>query len=281
MVVKPTLADEFAGSIAGRDHEVDLFGAAMIIARLGRDGLDPHHYAARLDHFAEAAAEHAEGSNRPEALAAAIDYQLFSVVGFTGNSDDYGSPENSYLDRVIDRRIGIPITLSLVYIEVAQRIGLRCEGVGYPGHFIVRCGEPEDAFYVDPFHQGARLDRQELLAGLPARDTAPASPESYLLPVTRRQILQRMLNNLRMAYRHEGDIHRWRLAVDLQLRIEPWNVPLLGERGFLHYRLGNPEAALDDLETFVHADQPGTTRVQATRLLEQLRTRLRTNEETP
>lgn len=280
-VVQDTLVDEFAAAVAGRDEEVDLFGAAMLIARLGNPSLNPHAYAAQLDRFAETAEEHAAGSRRPEDLAAAIDFQLFSILGFEGNSTDYASPENSYLDRVIDRRTGIPITLSLVYMELAQRLGLRCEGIGYPGHFVVRCGEPGDAFYVDPYHQGARLDRAELLSGLQDRQILSASPDMYLLAITRRQLLQRMLNNLRMAYRNLGDESRWCTAVDLQLVLEPWNTTLIGERGMLHYRLGDEHAAVTDLEAYVGANESEAHYAGATRLLEHLRIRLRTDEETP
>lgn len=274
-----TLADEFARAIDGRDQDVDLFGAAMVIARIGDPELNPHRHAAELDEIAEAALEHAGDSRAPEDLAAAIDYQLFSVLGYSGNAEQYADPANSYLDQVIERRTGIPITLSLVYMEIAQRIGLRCDGVGYPGHFVVRCGEPESAFYVDPFHQGQRLDRQELLAGLQAYAGGSPSPEMFLHPVTRRQILQRMLNNLRMAFQNAGDEYRWRIAVELQLRIEPWNATLIGERGMLHFRLGEPEAAVSDLEAYIDADEREATHAGAVRLLEQIRTRLRTDEE--
>jgi regulator of sirC expression with transglutaminase-like and TPR domain len=276
-----SLTDEFREATRGRDEEVDLFGAAMLVARLGYPTLNPHAYAARLDHVAEAAANYAAGAREPEALAAAIDYQLFSVMGFTGNSDDYGNPENSFLNVVIDRRTGIPITLCLVYMEIAQRLGLPCEGVGYPGHFIVRCGPAESPFFVDPFHQGARLDRHELLSGLTSRSVGTTSVESYLLPVTRRQLLQRMLNNLRFAFRNTGETARWLEAVDLQLVLEPWNASLIGERGVLQYRLGNTDAALVDLQAYVETNEPEAISAGAARLLEQLRTNLESTEQPP
>jgi len=278
-VVLTLLADEFSGAIAGRDHEVDLFGAAMLIARLGNPDIDPHRYARQLDLIAESVLEYVDGAREPEHLAAGIDYQMFSVLGFSGNVSGYGNPENSYLDVVLDRRTGIPITLSLVYMEIAQRIGLRCEGIGYPGHFIVRCGEPGAEFFVDPFYQGQRLDRNELLAGLPSRSPGMPSPASQLLPVTRRQILQRMLNNLRASYERIGDLARGRMAVDLQLRLEPWNLALIGERGTLAYHLGDIESALVDLQMVVTAGAPGAESPGITRIVEQLRTRQRPGEE--
>ena len=252
------IAREFSAAVAGASHEVDLFGAAIAIARIGRpDGasrqVDGHAVARELDLIAEAAREHAGDTLDQGALAHAVDHQLFTVLGYHGNAGDYNDAANSYLDQVMAQRSGIPITLSLVYMEVAQRIGLQCDGIGYPGHFIVRCGGAETPIYVDPFHQGARLDREELLAGLRSIHLGGASPESFLSAITRRQMLQRMLNNLHLVFREQRDIARWHMTVELLLILEPWNAALTGERGMLHYRLGEPRKALADLERYVAA----------------------------
>jgi regulator of sirC expression with transglutaminase-like and TPR domain len=271
--VKPEDLAAFSAAIAGADHEVDLFGAAMVIARLGDQYADPHATASRLDIIAEEAREYAGDDATPDALAHAVDYQLFSVCGFRGNTEDYADPRNSYLDQVVARRLGIPITLSLVYMEVAQRIGLQCEGVGFPGHFIVRYG-PEDApTFVDPFQQGVRLDRAELLSRLRGQALGRVSPESFLAGVTRRQILQRMLNNLHLTFRERRDLRRWLAVVELQLRLEPWNALLVGERGMLLYRTGDIEGALRDLERYVSAGDAPEANPGAIRLLDELRLR--------
>ena len=267
--------DAFASAIAGSDHEVDLFGAAMIIARLGNDRVNAHATAAALDVIAELARNHAGEGASADALAHAIDHQLFAVSGFHGNAEDYSDPRNSFLDEVVKRRMGIPITLSLVYMEIAQRIGLQCDGIGYPGHFIVRYGSEEAPVYVDPFQQGARIDRDELLARLRSIHTGGATPESFLAAVTRRQIVQRMLNNLHLIYRERRDLERWLAVVELQHRLEPWNATLVGERGMLCYRLGRVQDALHDLERYVSAaghDRPEAN-PGAVRLLDQLRLR--------
>ena len=154
--------DEFSRAIRGANHEVDLFGAAMVIARLGGSAAPPHEVARRLDFMAERVRDYAGDNPTAEALAHAIDFELFTRSRFRGNTEAYTDPRNSYLDEVIERGLGIPITLSLVYLEVAARAGLECDGIGYPGHFIVRYGYPESPVYVDPFQQGARLDREEL-----------------------------------------------------------------------------------------------------------------------
>jgi regulator of sirC expression with transglutaminase-like and TPR domain len=163
-------------------------------------------------------------------------------------------------------------------MEVAQRVGLRCDGVGYPGHFIVRCGDPESPVYVDPFREGARLDREELLANLRSYDLQGATPESFLAAVTRRQLLQRMLNNLHVAFRERRAPEPWLTTVELLLKIEPWNAALVGERGMLNYRLGRPQQALEDLERYVAATSR-TVSAGARRLLDELRLRYGGNEE--
>lgn len=243
----------------------------MIIASLGDHDPSPHAVARELDLIADAVRAYAGDTTDAERLAGAIDYQLFAVLGFHGNTADYAEAENSYLDQVIQRRLGLPITLSLLYMEVAQRVGLLCEGVGYPGHFIVRCGGPAAPIYIDPFHQGARLDREELLAGLRSYNLSGANPESFIAAVTRRQLLQRMLLNLHVVFREQRDISRWRSVVDLLLCLEPWNATLIGERGMLHYRLGDSQAALADLERYVEATGAGFAPPGALRLLDELR----------
>ncbi len=264
---------DFEAAVAGPDHAVDLFGAAMVIAGLRGEPVDGHAVARQLDLISEAVRDQAGDTTDPDRLAHAVDHQLFAVLGFHGNSTDHDDPENSYLDRVVERRTGIPITLSLVYREVAQRVGLICDGIGYPGHFLVRCVTGGEPIYIDPYHQGARLDRAELLAGLRGQRLGATVPDAFLAAVTRRQILQRMLNNLRAAFRQRRDPARWLATVELALVIEPWNAALVGQRGMLLYRLGRPAEALEDLERYVGAGQRDTVAAGALRLLDELRLR--------
>lgn len=262
---------EFRQAVRGADHEVDLFGAAMVVSRLGGHRVEPHRTARQIDLIAEAALEHAGLAPSQDALAHAIDYQLFQACGYHGDTETYNDPRNSYLDLVVDRKLGIPISLSMLYMEVAQRVGLPCDGVGYPGHFIVRYGGPDEYTYIDPFQQGARIDREELLARLRAHRLGGAQPEMFLAAVTRRQVLQRMLNNLLVVFREQRDLDRWYSVLELQLCLEPWNANLVGERGMLHYRLGRMEPALADLEAYVSASEGEVASRGAVRLLDQLR----------
>ena len=267
-----TPESDFAQAIAGHDHEVDLFGGAVAIARLGRDDVDSHALARELDLIAEAVREGVPDRPTPEVLAGAVTAELFENRGFSGNREHYADPENSYIDRVIERRLGIPITLSLVYIEVAQRVGLECDGVGFPGHFLVRCGG-DDGFFLDPFNAGEQLTREDLLARLDGSASTLPSIDSLLAAVTRRQILQRMLVNLCVAYQGTGDALRWIAALGFRLRLEPWNAALYLERGLLHYQQGEESLALADLERYVGSGEPDLS-PRALRLLDTLRLRL-------
>ena len=267
-----TPESDFAHAIAGHDHEVDLFGGAVAIARLGHDDVDGHALARELDLIAETVRERAGDHVAPDLLAATVTAELFEERGFRGNREHYTDPENSYVDRVIERRLGIPITLSLVFLEIAQRVGLECAGVGFPGHFLVRCGG-DNGFFVDPFNAGEQPTREELWGRLEGRTSTFPSVDSLLAAVTRRQILQRMLVNLCVAYQGVGDTERWTAALGFRLRLEPWNAALYLERGLLHYQQGEEALALADLERYVDSGDPDLS-PQALRLLENLRLRL-------
>ena len=267
-----TPESDFAQAIAGHDHEVDLFGGAVAIARLGRDDVDGHALARELDLIAEAVRERDAERSGSGPLARAVAAELFENLGYRGNRERYTDPENSYIDRVIERRLGIPITLSLVYMEVAQRVGLECDGIGFPGHFLVRCGG-DDGFFLDPFNGGQQLSREDLEGRLEGHTADLPSLDSLLAAVTRRQILQRMLVNLCVAYQGMGDAPRWIAALGFRLRLEPWNAALYLERGLLHHQQGREALALADLERYVGS---GATDLspRALRVLEDLRMRL-------
>ena len=267
-----TPESDFARAIAGHDHEVDLFGGALAIARLGHDDIDGHALARELDLIAESIRERVPGRPDAASLTAAVSAELFGNRGFRGNRENYTDPKNSYIDCVIERRLGIPITLSLVFMEVAQRVGLECDGIGFPGHFLVRCGG-DDGVFVDPFNAGEQPTRADLLGRLEGRSSAFPSVDSFLAAVTRRQILQRMLVNLCVAYQGEGDPQRWVAALGFRLRLEPWNAALYLERGLLSFQQGEEALALADLERYVGSGESDVN-PRALRVLDTLRSRL-------
>jgi len=176
---------------------------------------------------------------------------LYGRLGFRGNEQDYYDPRNSLLPDVLDRKLGIPITLALVYCEVARCAGVRARGVSFPGHFLVRVDPParEDApVVVDPFFGGRRLDEagvQKLLErAAPSQKLIVAE---HLAPAGARTILVRMLINVKWIHATRGDFARALLALDRIISLTPDSVPALRERGLLAARLGAVEAARADL----------------------------------
>ena len=192
---------------------IDLAAAALVIARLEYPRLDASSYLARLDAMGETASleieRHVEQTGDGSLLCRIhrFNQYLFADERFTGNRDRYEDPRNSCLNEVLDRRTGIPITLSVVYLEIGRRAGLRLEGVNFPGHFLVRAPENQAAgresrLIIDPFHGGALLSEQDCRRLLQKHvGTEVAFSRSLLAPATRAQIVVRMLLNLkRLAY---------------------------------------------------------------------------------
>lgn len=265
-------ARDFAAAIAGSDQEADLFGAAMVVARLSGRSRDPNDVARDIDLIAEAVLEQAGPKPEAHALEHAIDHELFIVRGIRGIAEPVELADG-LLDLVLEQRCGDSAAIAILYIEVASRVGLVCDAVGLPGQVIVRCGGPDQPVYIDPVQQGARLDRDELLARLRSDVLHGATPESFLAGLTRRQLLQRQLHGLHAVLRRERDLDPWLAAVEMLLCIEPWNASLVGERGMLRYRIGEPQQALEDLERYVAAGGVRSVSRGALRLLDELRLR--------
>ncbi|HZM31181.1 MAG TPA: transglutaminase-like domain-containing protein [Acidimicrobiales bacterium] len=189
------ITDRFAELVRGPEGRCRLdLGALLIAAHAHRD-LDVDDQLARLDDL---------GEGCPHGGVDAVARHMFDVLDFRGDTDDYASPANSLLDVVLDRRRGIPITLSVVMIEVGRRVGVPLEGVGMPGHFLVKAPE-EPGRFVDPFHQ-ALLDRHgcELLFRTVHGAKAPFE-DRFLAPVGPRAVLARMLTNLQRSFVGRGD----------------------------------------------------------------------------
>lgn len=240
----------------------DLAAPAFLIARLEFRQLDPGPYLDLLDQMGEAASHRlARDPGHDAPLAARVDAlnrYLFDELGFFGNRDKYEDPRNSCLNEVLDRRTGIPITLALVYIEVARRAGVRTEGINFPGHFLVRAlqdlhtDDPGEGLIVDPFHAGAILSEHDcrLLLHRHTGEEAAFAPE-LLARATRRQILIRMLLNLKRLYVKWRSFPQARLATDLLLALSPSAVTELRDRGLLAYHMNDFPSALRDLEEYL------------------------------
>jgi regulator of sirC expression with transglutaminase-like and TPR domain len=198
----------FARLVRRPDEEIDLVQAALLIAEGDYPGLDLHHYKERLEALGRAASTRFSLSAATEERVRAVTRYLYGELGFRGNQADYYDPRNSFLNEVIERRTGIPITLALVLLEVLRYAGVTAHGVGFPGHFLVRAEAPSGPLFLDPF-DGRLLGRDDLRALL-SRATGDGSDPSpsLLAPATRTQILVRMLSNLRGIYSGRADPDR-------------------------------------------------------------------------
>lgn len=261
-----TLAEQLADA-ADRPGP-DLAAPAFLVARLEFPDLDPGPYLDQLDHMGDAAFHRVArdpGHDAPlGARVDALNSYLFGELGFAGNRDRYDDPRNSCLNEVLERRTGIPITLALVYIEVARRAGIRAEGVNFPGHFLVRAlhdlhtDDPGEGLIVDPFHGGAILDEHacRLLLHRHVGQQAAWGPE-LLARATRRQILVRMLLNLKRLYVSWRSFPQARMVADLLLTLAPSAVTELRDRGLLAYHMNDFPAALRDLEEYLKLSRRG------------------------
>jgi regulator of sirC expression with transglutaminase-like and TPR domain len=245
---RPATFEELA---ALPDECIDVATGAALIARDTYGTLDVDRTIARFDDMAAPLIPRNLAALPPAEQAAAVSLHLYEHLGFRGNEQDYYDPKNSLLPDVLDRRLGIPITLALVYCEVARRVGVSARGVSFPGHFLVRVDSPgrDDApVAVDPFFGGRRLDDAGLQTLLKrAAPSQEVSLAEHLAPASARAILVRMLINLKWIHATRGDFARSLLALDRIISLTPDSAPALRERGLLAARLGAVEAARADL----------------------------------
>jgi regulator of sirC expression with transglutaminase-like and TPR domain len=232
--------------------------ATLLIARIEYPRLDPEPYISRLDAMGEAArraiARHLDVTGDTSTLSGvrALNDYLFEELQFVGNRDNYEDPRNSCLNEVLDRRTGIPITLSVVYMEVARRAGLQVDGVNFPGHFLVRCPEQKGHLIIDPFHAGALLSEHKCRLLLQKHvGNEVAFSKSLLAPATREQIVVRMLLNLKRIYVNMRSFPQARDVTELLLAITPSALSELRDRGLLAYHLNDVTSALRDLQTYL------------------------------
>jgi regulator of sirC expression with transglutaminase-like and TPR domain len=247
---------------------VPLDVAALELASIEFPGLDLEASAFRLDNLAE------QIGSQLTAQASGLDFirasneLLFDVLQFRGNEEDYYDPRNSCLNSVLMRRLGIPITLSVVYMEIARRLSRRVYGVGLPGHFIVAYEDFGARYWIDPFHAGRILSFADLCAL--AKETAGVDVRSnpaVLAPVSTRQILVRMLSNLKVIYLRGEAFDKARQVLDLLIEAMPDYPEEYRHRGLVHLRQLNHRAAKSDLETYLRLEPDTPEREQVEKQL--------------
>lgn len=243
---------QFAEAVRAPGERFSLFRAALLIAASEYPELDLARWEGLRDAWrAEAGQRSAREKAVMGRLAAFHDY-FFGSLGFHGNEEDYGDPANSFVNDVMERRTGLPITLSLVYTEVAAGAGLDGRGVGFPSHFIVKVMDGESEVFVDPFHRGAILEREALIEALRSSTAGRlGSYEAYLAGVTGRQVLQRMLYNLKSVYLSREDWARALRTVSFLQALAPWDLDEVRDRGLILARLDPGDEAADCLERYL------------------------------
>lgn len=242
----------FSEIVQQPEDRIDLGYAALVMAQPEYPGLDIEAYVRRIDRLAEQVRKKVRTVIDPYRLIAGINDVLFAEEGIRGNRDNYYDPRNSFLNEVLERKLGIPITISVLYIEVARRLGLTLHGVGLPGHFLVKYVGEEGETVIDPFHSGQVRSVEELQALLnEIYGGKVAFRSEFLSPVTKRQVLQRMLHNLKAIYLRQGDLLKSLSAVERLAILDPSSAQEIRDRGLLYLRLECVPQAVEDLEAYL------------------------------
>ena len=255
--------EEFRGELAKVDARVDLARACLMVAQDAYPSLDIDSYLSQLDALGIRLKARLRNQTIEERVLALNDF-LFDKLGYWGNADDYYDPRNSYLNEVMDRKTGIPITLSVVYMEVGRRIGLPLEGVSFPGHFLVRLRLNRGTLILDPFAGGAPQSEDELRERLkrvipegavPAGAAVGELPlDQFLEPAANRQIVARLLRNLKGIYRDADQPERLLSVLNRMLVLVPDAPAELRDRGFVYQKLECWRPALQDLTGYLERD---------------------------
>jgi len=243
---------EFRAAVDRPEEAVDLGYAALTIGLSVNPHLDIPAYLQRIDQLAREVAERRDPAGDVYHSLAALNHVLFRQHGFDGNRDDYYDPRNSFLSEVLDRKIGIPITLCVLYMEVARRISVPVEGIGFPGHFLVKCSAGEEAIFIDPFHRGEvkiTEDLGQMLEKLYGRKVA-LRPQ-FLEAVGKKQILKRMLANLKAIYLRNNSVGEALSIFDHLIILDPAGAEEIRDRGSLYLHMGCFRQAREDFDAYL------------------------------
>ena len=255
--------EAFEQVLACDDARIDLAHACLLIAQDAYPALEVDRYLGDIERMAMRLRSRLPNTGGAEERVAALNQFLFEDLGFRGNTEEYYDPRNSYLNDVLDRKVGIPISLSVVYMAVGRRVGLPLEGISFPGHFLVRLRLRAGVLVLDPFAAGAPQSETELRERLQrvippgATDNVPISElplDQFIEPATNRQILARMLRNLKAIYRETDKPERMLEVLNRMLLVAPDSTAELRERGIVYQRLECYRAALKDLSDYMERE---------------------------
>jgi regulator of sirC expression with transglutaminase-like and TPR domain len=251
------LAARLMEIIEGPEADIPLTEAALLVASHRYPDIDVGHYLNVIDEFGSTLAARVDGNSSPADRVVALNQFLFDELGFKPNAEDYYDPRNSYLNQVVERRTGIPITLSLVYMAVATHVGLTFDGVCYPGHFLVKCALPDGMIVLDPFSKGRSLDifdLQNRLRETRGGEVSRAIVASLLTAASKREILLRMLRNLKAIYLQGKDLDCALAIMDWIVVANPGNASEIRDRGMVYQELECFRAAVADFERYLELD---------------------------
>lgn len=241
--------------VAGPEEEIDLAEAALVIAAQEYPGLDVAVYLGHIAHWAETLKRRLRRDISPADALVALNRYLFEELGFAGNTADYYDPRNSYLNEVIERRLGIPLTLSLLCIAIGRRVGLAIHGVSFPGHFLVKCAVRDGVVVLDPYARGSSLsldDLQERLRALRGgAQPAPDMAQHMLAAAGKKEILARLLRNLKGIHLERRDWARALAAADRIIELAPRAAEEYRERAGIYLELECFRAALSDFRDYL------------------------------
>jgi regulator of sirC expression with transglutaminase-like and TPR domain len=248
-------AERFMNIVAGREEDINLAEAALLIAADDYRELDVAAYLARLDEMAATLKHRLRTDISPADTIVALNRFLFDEHGFSGNAADYYDPRNSFLNEVLDRKRGIPITLALVYLEIGRRVGLPVQGVSFPGHFLVKCPLREGTVVLDPYGKGASLSLDELRKRVKQLrngvEPSKAALTNLLAAASNKDIIVRMLRNLKGIYTHHKEWLRALNASERIISVMPALAEEYRERGMIYLNLECFRAALFDLQAYI------------------------------
>jgi regulator of sirC expression with transglutaminase-like and TPR domain len=255
--------EAFAQLIAGGDERIDLARGCLMIAQDAYPGLDVDRYMGEIERMAGRLRGRLPKAGGAEERVVALNQFLYEDLGYWGNTTDYYDPRNSYLNEVIERKTGIPITMSILYMELGRRIGLPLEGVSFPGHFLVRLKLRGGMLVLDPFAGGAPQSEEELRKRVKrvipdgVADDLPAAElplDQFLEPASKRQILSRVLRNLKGIYRESDKPERMLDVLNRMLVVTPGASAELRDRGYVYQRLECYRAAFKDLTDYAERE---------------------------
>jgi regulator of sirC expression with transglutaminase-like and TPR domain len=256
----PEGTPSFADLAAKRNEELRLGLGALVIAREEYPELPVADYVERLDRLAVEFHENFRLTAEPFHDCGSLSEFLARRRGFHGDDDNYYDARNCYLNQVLERGVGTPISLGIIYLEVAGHVGIYLQPILFPSHFLLRLqGNAGNDLFIDPYN-GHILDLagcRDLLTDLYANSRQFS--ESLVAPGTKKQVLLRLLQDLKFIYLRENNLPKAVRTLELMCLLSPWDLEQIRDRGFLYYRMGDNEKAAADLKAYLQHAPPGAT----------------------